>query len=55
MGKFVANAMTLVTVKPAGPVAGDNPSAIASRIDAALVAGQFADAGRLHEKLPEDP
>ncbi|MGI9402827.1 MAG: COG4223 family protein [Rhizobiaceae bacterium] len=53
VGKFVANAMTLVTVKPAGPVAGDNPSAIASRIDAALVAGQFADAMKEWESLPQ--
>lgn len=53
VGKFLSNAMTLVTIKPAGPVAGDNPAAIASRIDAALGAGQFADALKEWETLPE--
>ena len=53
VGKFLSNAMTLVTVKPAGPVDGDNPAAIASRIDAALGAGQFGDALKEWETLPQ--
>lgn len=53
VGKFLSNAMTLVTVKPAGPVEGDNPAAIASRIDAALGAGEFAKALKEWETLPQ--
>ncbi|MEM7465243.1 MAG: hypothetical protein AAF362_21455, partial [Pseudomonadota bacterium] len=53
VGKFLSNAMTLVTVKPAGPVAGDNPAAIASRIDAALASGQFGEALKEWETLPQ--
>ncbi len=44
---------TLVTVRPSGPVAGDDPAAIVSRMRAAVEAGDFATAISERGGLPE--
>ena len=50
---LLANARSLIKVRPQGPVAGDTPEAIVSQIRAALAAGDLTSAYALWEKLPE--
>ncbi len=50
---LLANARSLIKVRPHGPVAGNSPEAIVSQIRAALAGGDLAAAYGLWEKLPE--
>ncbi len=53
MGKFIANAKNLVTVRPEGPIEGNTPDAILSRIRAGVQSGDLAAALLLWQGLPE--
>lgn len=53
LGKLFANAKTLVTIRPAGPIAGDSDTAIVSRIDAALKNDDFQLASKEWNGLSE--
>ncbi|GIL02656.1 MAG: membrane protein [Alphaproteobacteria bacterium] len=50
--RLIANARSLVEVRPAGPTAGDEPAAVVSRIEAELDAGRLAAAHREWQLLP---
>ena len=52
-GDLIANAKALVQVLPDGPVEGNAPQAIASRIRAALQSGDLGSAESLWSELPE--
>ncbi len=51
-GRIVSGARGLVSVRPTGPLAGNDPPAIVSRMDAAVAKGDFATALREREALP---
>jgi hypothetical protein len=51
-GRLVSGARGLVSVKPTAPIAGSDPPAIVSRMDAAVAKGDFATALREREALP---
>jgi hypothetical protein len=51
-GRLVAGARSLVSVRPVGPIAGSDPVAIVSRMDAAVAQGDFATTLREREGLP---
>jgi hypothetical protein len=51
--KLVDNAKGLVKVEPEGPVAGDTPSAILSRVKAGLTAGDIASASAAWQSMAE--
>jgi hypothetical protein len=51
-GRLVAGARSLVSVRPVGPIAGSEPAAIVSRMDAAVAQGDFATALRERDGLP---
>lgn len=51
--RLAASAGGLVTVRPTGARPGSDPAAIVSRIDAALAAGNFGDALKEAQSLPE--
>ena len=50
--RLIASARSLVTVRPTGPVAGNDPAAIVSRMQAAVEAGDFAKALQERDSLP---
>ena len=50
--RLMANARSLVSVRPAGPVEGNTPEAIVSRIEAGLATGSLASALTEWENLP---
>jgi hypothetical protein len=50
--RLIAGMGSLVTVRPAGPVAGDDPAAIVSRMRAAVDAGDLEAALRERNSLP---
>ena len=52
--RFMASARSLVVVRPSGPVEGNSTGAILSRVEAALKAGNSAEAVAQWETLPED-
>ncbi len=52
LDRILAGIGSLVTVRPAGPVAGDDPAAIVSRMRAAVDAGDFAKALKERDGLP---
>jgi hypothetical protein len=52
LGRLVAGARGLVSIRPAGPIAGDDPPAIVSRMEAAVVKGDFPTALRERDALP---
>jgi hypothetical protein len=43
----------VLVLRPSGEVAGDGPDAVVARLEAAINAGNFADAAPLFDKLPE--
>jgi hypothetical protein len=51
-GRIVASARGLVSVRPTTPVAGTDPPAVVSRIEAAVAQGDLATALREREALP---
>ncbi|MFZ2103045.1 MAG: mitofilin family membrane protein [Oricola sp.] len=51
--KLIASARSLVQVRPVGEVEGDEPGAIAARMEIALAAGDFDSMIAEWEKLPE--
>ena len=51
--RLMANAKSLVSVRPAGPVEGNTPQAIVSRIEADLASGSLASALGEWENLPD--
>ena len=51
--RVVASLGSLVSIRPAGPIAGDDPEAIVSRMTAAIAAGDLAGALTEREALPE--
>jgi hypothetical protein len=53
VARLVDNARSLVRVRPAGPIEGDTPEAIVSRIEAALDSGELATAYDEWQKLPQ--
>ena len=53
VGRLIANARSLVKVRPAGPIEGDTPEAIGSRIEADLKKGAFAPALGEWQSLPD--
>lgn len=53
LDKFLSSAQSLVKVRPAGPVAGDDNLAIVSRIEAALKAGDLPGAMSEFESLDD--
>jgi hypothetical protein len=53
LARLMANARALVKVRPAGPMEGDSPQAVASRIEAALASGDIATALAEWESLPQ--
>jgi hypothetical protein len=50
--RLIAHARGLVTVRPVGPIPGQAPAAIASRMQAAVERGDFAAALKEREALP---
>lgn len=53
MERFTSSIKTVVTVRPVGEVPGEQPSAIAARIEAAVQRGDLATALREFETLPD--
>ena len=53
LDRIMAGLGSLVTVRPTGPVEGNDPAAIVSRMDAAVKAGDFAMALTERQGLPE--
>lgn len=53
LGRLIANAQSAVRVRPTEPADGSAPSAILSRIDAALAAGEAGRALGEWERLPD--
>lgn len=53
IARLIDNARSLVEIRPAGPVEGDSPQAIVSRIEAGLAKGAPADALAEWQSLPE--
>jgi hypothetical protein len=51
--RLISHARGLVTVRPVGPIAGDTPAAIVSRMQAAVDKGDLAAALKEREGLPE--
>ncbi len=51
--RLVAGARGLVSVRPAGPIPGDNPTAIVSRMRASMANGDLATALSERESLPQ--
>ncbi|MGD9738760.1 MAG: COG4223 family protein [Bauldia sp.] len=51
--RLLGNAAEVVTVRPTGPIEGDTPVAIVSRIEAALAAGDLATALAERAALPQ--
>ena len=49
---MVAGARSLVSVRPVGPVAGSDPPAVVSRMEAAVATGDLATALRERDGLP---
>ena len=52
--RLAAGAKAFVSVKPVGPVKGDTPIALVSRIGQALESGKLTEAAELWTALPED-
>src|SRR5690606_36966651 len=52
--RLIQHASSLVTVRPAGPIAGDSVPAIVSRMKAAVEARDLATALKEREALPEE-
>ena len=52
LDRLAASAARLVRVRPAGEVAGDDPGALAARIDAALARGSISEALAAWDRLP---
>jgi hypothetical protein len=52
-GRLVAGARGLVSIRPSGPIAGTDPTAIVSRMEAAVAAGDLAGALRERDGLPQ--
>ena len=50
---LMASARSLVVVRPVGSVEGEDPDAIAARMEAAVVANDYAKALAEYETLPE--
>ncbi|MEO8669582.1 MAG: hypothetical protein ABI399_13760, partial [Bauldia sp.] len=50
--RLIAHARGLVTVRPVGPIAGDDPAAIVSRMQAAVDKGDLAGALKERDALP---
>ena len=53
LSKFMESAKSLVKVRPAGPIEGDSPGAVLSRMEAALKAGNLDSVVSEWEALPE--
>ncbi|MEZ5873054.1 MAG: mitofilin family membrane protein, partial [Nitratireductor sp.] len=53
MARLMANAKSLVKVRPAGPMQGSEPEAVVSRIEADLQSGALTSALAEWENLPE--
>jgi hypothetical protein len=51
--RLLHSARGLVTIRPAGPIAGDTPQAIVSRMEEAVKRGDLAAMLRERDKLPE--
>jgi hypothetical protein len=51
-GRLVAGARSLVSVRPSAPIAGNDPTAIVSRMDAAVAGGDLSTALRERDGLP---
>lgn len=54
LDRFTASIRSIVTVRPVGEVPGEQPSAIAARMEAAVQRGDLAAALREYESLPDD-
>src|SRR5690606_9583869 len=52
--RFTSSVKSVVTVRPVGEVQGEQPSAIAARVEAAVQRGDLAVALREFETLPEN-
>ncbi|WP_163265478.1 COG4223 family protein [Chelativorans alearense] len=52
--RLMASARSAVTVRPVGEVEGDTPEAIAARMEAAVVKGDYAEALAEYETLPPE-
>jgi hypothetical protein len=51
--RLIAHARGLITVRPVGPIAGDTPAAIVSRLQAAVDKGDLAAALKERDGLPD--